>query len=124
MLRTNLSLSKRGLDMDISAFLELGDLSGVGPRDLDQTIARLQQFLHVSREQWETFFRKNADYGDSFAEHGPVGVLIRMGDKLKRLTSIERTGINLVDDEGMRDTLMDLATYSIMAVMLLDEDEA
>ena len=44
-----------------------------------------------------------------------------MGDKISRLQSITNNGITLVNDEQMRDTLIDLHNYSAMAVMLLDE---
>jgi hypothetical protein len=44
-----------------------------------------------------------------------------MGDKLKRFASITKTGVNLVDSESLRDTLIDLHNYSAMAIMLLDE---
>lgn len=88
------------------------------------TDERVKQMRTAHAELLRLFVRKNTDYGDSFAEHGPVGVLIRMGDKLKRLVSITRTGVTLVDDEGVRDTLLDLANYATMAVMLLDEERA
>ena len=65
--------------------------------------------------------RKNKDYGDAFAESGSIGVLIRLGDKLKRLQSISKTSICLIDSESSRDTLIDLHNYSAMAIMLLDE---
>ena len=44
-----------------------------------------------------------------------------MGDKISRLSSITNNGINLVDTESLRDTLIDLHNYSAMAAMLLDE---
>ena len=47
----------------------------------------------------ELFKRKNADYGDAFAEYGTIGVLVRMGDKIKRLQSIEKNKITLVSNE-------------------------
>ena len=50
-----------------------------------------------------------------------VGVLVRMGDKIKRLQSISNNKIALVNDEKMRDTLIDLHNYAGMAIMLLDE---
>lgn len=46
-----------------------------------------------------------------------------MGDKIKRLESIEKNKITLVDDEMIRDTLIDLHNYSAMAIMLLDENK-
>lgn len=82
------------------------------------------QLLKVQNEGFELFKRKNRDYGDAFAKYGPVGVLMRMGDKLSRLQSITKSGITLVDDEKVRDTLIDLHNYSAMAVMLLDEGKS
>ena len=66
---------------------------------------------------------KNIDYGDAFAKYGAVGVLMRIEDKLQRFMSITKNGVNLINDEGIRDTLIDLHNYSAMALMLLDEDE-
>jgi hypothetical protein len=82
---------------------------------------RVVQMKAVQDEALELFSKKNRDYGDAFAEYGPVGVLIRMGDKLKRLISISQNGVTLVNNEGMRDTLIDLHNYAAMSIMLLDE---
>lgn len=79
--------------------------------------------IKIQSEALELFARKNADYGDSFAKYGVIGVLMRIEDKLQRSLSITNNGINLVKDEGIRDTLIDLHNYSAMALMLLDEDE-
>ena len=85
---------------------------------------RVVQMKAVQDEALELFSKKNTDYGDSFAEYGTIGVLVRMGDKLKRLISISQNGVTLVNNEGMRDTLIDLHNYAAMAVMLLDEGSA
>lgn len=82
---------------------------------------RLNQMMRVQREAFELFKKKNQDYGDAFATFGPVGVIVRMGDKINRLTSVSKNGVNLVDNESLRDTLIDLHNYSAMAIMLLDE---
>ena len=66
--------------------------------------------------------RKNQDYGDAFATYGPIGVLVRIGDKISRLQNISKSGINLVQDENIRDSLLDLHNYAAMAIMLLDEN--
>ena len=79
---------------------------------------RLNQMTKVQREAFQLFKKKNEDYGDAFATFGPVGVIVRMGDKINRLTSVTNNGVNLVD--GLRDTLIDLHNYSAMAIMLLD----
>ena len=85
---------------------------------------RVEQLKKIQDEARELFVLKNADYGDSFATYGPVGVLVRVGDKIQRLTSISNSGITLVKDEKIRDTLMDLHNYAAMALMLMDKDDA
>ena len=68
------------------------------------------------------FVKKNADYGNAFERHGLVGVVMRAGDKLARLEQISSRGIQLVDDESLRDTLMDLHNYAGMAVAMMDNE--
>jgi hypothetical protein len=82
---------------------------------------RVNQMSAVQSEALELFRKKNADYGDAFATYGPIGVIVRMGDKINRLVSINQNGVTLVDSESVRDTLIDLHNYAAMAVMLLDE---
>jgi len=86
------------------------------------TNTRVLQMKAIHAETLELFKRKNNDYGDAFAEYGTIGVLVRMGDKIKRLQQITKTQIQLVNDENIRDTLLDLHNYSAMAIMLLDEE--
>ena len=84
---------------------------------------RVEQLYKVQSEALELFSKKNADYGDAFATFGPVGVIVRMGDKINRLVSIEKNKVSLVNDEKIRDTLIDLHNYAAMCVMLLDEKD-
>ena len=86
-------------------------------------MTREEQLSSVQKEAFELFKKKNTDYGDAFASYGPVGVLVRIGDKLTRLSTISKTGITLVQDEKLRDTLLDLHNYAAMAIMLIDEKE-
>jgi len=83
---------------------------------------RVQQMKQVQEEGLQLFAKKNKDYGDSFAQFGPIGVIIRMQDKINRLANITKTNITLVESESLRDTLIDLHNYSAMAIMLLDEE--
>jgi hypothetical protein len=80
---------------------------------------RVKQLETIQRDALELFTRKNADYGDAFAKFGVVGVLMRIEDKIQRALSISSSGVNLVDDEGLKDTLLDLHNYAAMALMLL-----
>ena len=82
---------------------------------------RIEQMKKVQNCALEMFRKKNADYGDAFAEFGVIGILMRIQDKIQRSLSITKNGVNLVIDENIRDTLMDLHNYAAMGVMLLDE---
>jgi hypothetical protein len=83
---------------------------------------RIEQMEEVQKEALELFRKKNMDYGDAFATYGPVGVIVRMGDKIQRLLSVSKKGIYFIDSESLRDTLIDLHNYSAMAIMLIDEE--
>ena len=98
-----------------------------GPKERERSLpsnitGRTLQLKKVQEEALTLFENKNADYGDAFATFGPVGVLVRLGDKIARLQTVSKTGVQLVNDEKMRDTLIDLHNYAAMAIMLLDED--
>ncbi len=86
-------------------------------------MSTVQKFKELQQESLELFTKKNQDYGDGFKKYGTIGVLVRMGDKINRLQSITRTGINLVETETLRDTLIDLQNYAAMALITLDETE-
>jgi len=90
-------------------------------RDACQKMHRVEQMKKIQSEALELFTKKNIDYGDAFAKYGVIGVLMRIEDKLQRSMSITKNGVNLVNDEGIRDTLIDLHNYAAMALMLLDE---
>ena len=82
---------------------------------------REKQYGEIHEEAFELFKKKNKDYGDAFADYGSIGVLVRLGDKIRRCQSITNSGIQLINDESLRDTLIDMHNYSAMAIMLMDE---
>lgn len=82
---------------------------------------RVEQMKQIQTDALALFTKKNIDYGDAFSKFGVIGVLMRIEDKLQRSLSITKNGVNLVNDEGIRDTLLDLHNYAAMALMLLDE---
>ena len=84
---------------------------------------RVSQLLTIQNEGLQLFKKKNVDYGDAFAKYGIIGVLMRIEDKIQRSLSITKNGVNLVADENIRDTLLDLHNYAAMGLMLLDEKE-
>lgn len=74
----------------------------------------------VQKEGLDLFIKKNTDYGDAYKTYGPLGVLVRIGDKINRLSTITNNSITVIKTESLRDTLIDLHNYSAMAIMLLD----
>lgn len=85
------------------------------------------RFPEICGEMMNLYAKKNQDYGDSFhksyLEYGMIMPLIRLEDKLNRLKSLTKNGAAKVEGESLRDTLLDLANYSIMTIMELDADE-
>ena len=84
---------------------------------------RVEQMENVQKGALEMFKKKNKDYGDAFAKFGVIGVLMRIEDKIQRSLSISKKNITMVNDESIRDTLLDLHNYAAMAIMLLDENK-
>lgn len=77
-----------------------------------------KRFRELQAEGAALFRAKNADYGDSFKEDGMLGVMIRAKDKLNRFVNLARKeGERAVKSEALRETLMDLSNYSLMAIM-------
>ena len=91
---------------------------------LQLTLDNVQIHGKICQELTETYKKKNADYGNSFEnsldKHGLIAGIVRMDDKMSRLISLNSKNEQLVNDESVRDTLMDLANYAIMSVMWLD----
>jgi hypothetical protein len=89
-------------------------------------------FIELLAEMQRLHESKSADYG---SEDDPLanvrsgadfvniepwrGCMVRIADKVQRLRTFCRTG-RLVH-EGVRDTLLDLAAYSLLAIVLHDE---
>lgn len=75
----------------------------------------------------ETYRKKNTDYGDSFGamfrELGIITAVIRIGDKFNRLKTLAIKESAEVNDESLKDTLLDMANYCIMTVMEIEEVE-
>lgn len=83
----------------------------------------VQEFKKITEGMVDLFRRKNTDYGDSFAnscdEEGIVAARIRLGDKWSRFKKLSRSPVQLVNDESIEDTLLDMASYCIMTTMWL-----
>jgi hypothetical protein len=89
----------------------------------------LEQHLLLCRDARELMKRKNADYAgrdgaEPFANFTRTeamgicsterGMLVRMTDKMSRLSSFCEAGRFSVQDEGLRDTIIDIVNYSVL----------
>jgi hypothetical protein len=93
------------------------------------------RFYELVDEISELHSRKNHDYagkGDSlanFKECKRIGIsafqgcIIRMMDKYMRIGNFMQAGEMKVKDESVKDTLRDLAVYSLIAIILWEENE-
>jgi hypothetical protein len=119
--------------------------AGLTQDELDEALERLAgdgitheqrpgslPFLELLEELRQLHLSKSQDYG---SESDPLanirsgadfvniepwrGCLVRVADKVQRLKTFCKTG-RLVH-EGVRDTLLDLAAYSLLAIVLFDE---
>ena len=92
---------------------------------------RFTAFFTALKEIYTLHLKKSQDYGnanDPYANiraseewgvEGWKGALIRQGDKQKRLQNAAK-GVALTN-ESIRDSLLDGATYGIIALVLYDE---
>lgn len=91
----------------------------------DKTLSNTsaQQFKDIAEGMIETYVRKNHDYGNSFDKSldkfGLVASVVRIGDKMNRIESLVQKEA-MVQDESIKDTLLDMANYAIMTVMWMN----
>lgn len=85
-------------------------------------------FDAIVKRMADTYRAKNADYGDSFGqsvkEFGYTAALVRMSDKFNRLKNLMRNDAEMrVKDESIKDTILDLACYSVMLAIEVEMRE-
>jgi hypothetical protein len=97
-----------------------------------------KRYLQLLDDMAELHMRKNAGYSgednpdawanfrmaEQFGVSAFQGCLVRMSDKYIRITNLVRRPESEQVGENIKDTLMDLAAYALIAVCLLEEKEA
>ena len=77
----------------------------------------------INAENYQTFLKKNADYGSSFEESlnefGEVAGIVRISDKYRRLVNITKNENKVL--ESKIDTFKDMANYCLMLAVWLEE---
>lgn len=130
LLGLNLDMFKkmsriRDFEAARSALVALANQAMMVIIELDGKPTEEDNHWELCRELQELYHRKNLDYGDSFhlsfLEEGLAMPRIRLGDKYLRFKALTSGEKQRVSDESIRDTLIDLANYSIMTIMELDQ---
>ncbi len=88
--------------------------------------SKIEKHQKICNELNALYAKKNHDYGDSFhlsfVEEGMAMARIRLGDKLNRFKTLSRNNKQEVNDESIRDTLIDLANYAIMTILEMENE--
>ena len=88
--------------------------------------SKIEKHQKICEELNALYAKKNHDYGDSFhisfVEEGMAMARIRLGDKLNRFKTLSRNNTREVNDESIRDTLIDLANYAIMTILEMENE--
>jgi Nucleotide modification associated domain 1 len=129
-------LQEQGIDpatVDISEWLKenkrLGEIDDLPEFLVDRirnddpnkefTEAVQQEFQHAK----SVLLQKHKDYGPKNISQTPGGPLnglrVRMWDKLARINHLIDTGAT-PENESLRDSFLDMANYSIIAMMVLE----
>lgn len=90
------------------------------PMEFIKTDDKVQIHLKTCTMLNDLYERKNNDYGDSFGKlrkEIPGAILVRIYDKYSRLKTLLEGTDQLVKDESIDDTLVDLANYCIMELV-------
>lgn len=88
----------------------------------------VRRFKELTTKMYETFKKKRNDYGpstrDTWEKYGPISMLVRMDDKMNRFKNLAIDDTKqLVKDESVKDTLLDLANYALITILELEYQE-
>jgi hypothetical protein len=91
-----------------------------------------QSFKDMQQEQYKLFSQKMLDYGlGNISLGGDLnnledknyalqGIQIRLNDKINRLKNLLKNGKNYVPGENVKDTFIDVATYGMIAMLVIE----
>ena len=106
-----------------------------GDKRPPKTMHKNKLFYEILNVIKELHDKKRHDYGaneDIFANFrlselsgisAWKGSVVRMGDKYARISNFIKKGEFKFKEEGIKDTLMDMAIYSLITMILFEEEE-
>ncbi len=88
----------------------------------------INKHKEICESMHELYIKKNNDYGNSVSEtykkFGIDSFLVRMYDKINRIYTLTRKETEQrIKEETIEDTLLDLANYSILAILELNNNK-
>lgn len=90
----------------------------ITPEELNEAHAEICNGLRELR------LKKGHDYGSVFeqtiGDYGLISPIVRFRDKLGRLENLMKVKDTQVEDESIRDTILDLGNYCILTCAVLD----
>lgn len=93
-------------------------------RQRERMLKKIDRFKAITSQMADLYAKKNQNYGDSFgklySDLGPISGLVPLHNKLDRATNLLKGDKNHF--ESIKDTLIDLANYSIMLYIELEND--
>lgn len=129
-------LTQVGMAKPINGYQSSADYICAVQADIEKAINGLfhdapkdkyDQHMDICRSMNDIYRRKNHDYGDSFhngfSEYGMLMPVIRLEDKFRRFKMLATGGDKKVENESIRDTLIDLANYAIMTIIEMDGEK-
>ncbi len=90
--------------------------------DLEKDIEEISQELSDLRARKGHDYSGTKDTLDNLREFGSFGVLVRIGDKFKRLKHFYQQGSLHVVDESAEDTMKDLINYANYLLILYRQE--
>jgi hypothetical protein len=97
-------------------------------KDFEDILEVSEDWEDDAQDIYDTLFNilvsKQNDYGPDnirLAPGGPLnGLRVRLYDKIARLSNLIDTGAT-PENESLRDTMIDIANYGVIGVMILDD---
>lgn len=106
--------------------VQMASTYGTSPA-IHRDLPNEERFCMLQEEMLKTYIAKNTDYGDSVSKthkaYGIVSFATRIADKYHRVENLIVNGKAKVKGESMRDTLLDMANYCMLAIMEMDADK-
>lgn len=94
----------------------------------ENTDTRAKRLELLMNQNLELYKKKNADYGNSFAEvYKELGFesgLAQILHKVNRIKGIYKNGKVEIENDSIIDSLVDLANYSLMTVVEMQMEES